>query len=302
MNIVVWGSGSCSTIEAIVQNQKQLDSTGKGSPYRVAALVTDNQDSKAHVIAAREGIPIIYNDLSLFMALNGLDPSNKKQRKSEMMRTAYDARTAEMLLYSSEQHGFRIDLNCLAGYMLKIYPPITRRFPGRIMNSHPADLSIVDENGRRKYTGDNAVLEAIVAGEKETRTSIHIVRDEVDNGEILVQSSPLKVPEKALIFMAEFAELAPEEFRKNLLERYYESRKTKKGLRNFSPADLRRHIAMSMTAPTYQELQKIRCDYPAYIFAIEETARGNFALEHSGNERMDVFYRSEKMPPCGVRL
>ena len=51
---------------------------------------------------------------------------------------------------------FDIDVIALGGYMsyLTLEPCI---------NVHPADLSILDSKGKRKYVGDNAVVDAMVA-------------------------------------------------------------------------------------------------------------------------------------------
>jgi phosphoribosylglycinamide formyltransferase-1 len=49
------------------------------------------------------------------------------------------------------------------------------------------------EGGRRKYTGDYAVRDAILAGESVLRATTHIVREEVDGGEILMVSAPVRV-------------------------------------------------------------------------------------------------------------
>jgi folate-dependent phosphoribosylglycinamide formyltransferase PurN len=65
-------------------------------------------------------------------------------------------------------------------------------YEARVINVHPADLS-VKVDGRRRYTGMNAVRDAILAGEKTLRSTTHIVRPEVDYGEILMRSSPIEV-------------------------------------------------------------------------------------------------------------
>ena len=60
------------------------------------------------------------------------------------------------------------------------------------INIHPADLS--KEEKERKYTGLHAVEDALREGEKELRSTTHIVNDTIDGGEILLisDSSVLK--------------------------------------------------------------------------------------------------------------
>jgi folate-dependent phosphoribosylglycinamide formyltransferase PurN len=61
------------------------------------------------------------------------------------------------------------------------------------INVHPADLSIKNSDGTRKYTGDHAVRDAILAGEEYIRSSTHIIEEKVDYGKILLISAPLPI-------------------------------------------------------------------------------------------------------------
>ena len=61
------------------------------------------------------------------------------------------------------------------------------------INVHPADLSVVDGNGRRRYTGDKAVAKALQAGERFIRATTHILEEKVDYGKVLMVSAPLEV-------------------------------------------------------------------------------------------------------------
>jgi len=70
--------------------------------------------------------------------------------------------------------------------------PLLDCYSGRIINVHPADLSIM-EGEDRIYIGIHVVKDAILAGEKEIRATTHIVREKVDHGEILVISKPVPV-------------------------------------------------------------------------------------------------------------
>jgi len=303
MDIVAFGSGSCSTIEKIIERQHLLQSMSGERSFRVAALVTDNIDSKAHKIARREGIPLVHNNLERFMKENGLDPENAKDRKDPEMRMAFDERTKEMLLRSGEKHGFGIDVIALAGYMLKLNAPILDCFAGKIINSHPADLSIFREDGKRRYTGANAVRDAIIAGEKETYTTIHLVRKEVDAGEILVRSRPLPVDRIAFDMLKN---LVMDRFDVNsanmILKNEYERKRVPEEKRVYNSSALFDVYAERLILKPHQELQKERCDYPAYLFALDEIARGNFALEHEGNALKTVVYKGENLPYSGFRL
>ncbi|MBW2965404.1 hypothetical protein KY363_08155 [Candidatus Woesearchaeota archaeon] len=302
MDVVCWGSGSCTTIEAILARQSELEREGNHL-FRVAALVTDNTDSRVHEIAGLRGLPVVYVDFMEFVKDFGLDPSNRKDRKDPQMRVEYDQRVLETLVTASGEYAFSIDLNCLAGYMLALHAPITGYFQHRMINSHPADLSVLDAEGHRRYTGDNAVLDAILAGEDKTFTSVHVVRDQVDAGEILVRSAGIDVDMGKVWLVNDIIQEMEPDARRLWLERHYEQKRTKKSLRTFEDAHLRRLLLSRHVAPQHQAMQKIRCDYPAYLFAIEGIAKGEFALRSNDDSTLrSVIYRGEQMPYCGVQL
>jgi len=85
-----------------------------------------------------------------------------------------------------------VDFIALGGYMSIISRPLLDMFPGRIINVHPADLSVM-EGGKRKYVGLHAVRDAMLAGERYLYSSTHVVRERVDEGEILMRSRPVEV-------------------------------------------------------------------------------------------------------------
>ena len=70
--------------------------------------------------------------------------------------------------------------------------PLLDRYDGKIINVHPADLTVT-LNGERRYIGVHTCRDAILAGEKEIRSTTHVVREKVDNGEILVVSKPVPI-------------------------------------------------------------------------------------------------------------
>jgi len=61
------------------------------------------------------------------------------------------------------------------------------------VNVHPADLRILDKGGRRRFVGPHAVRDAIMAGEKQLRSSTHLVSEKADQGAILMVSQPVPV-------------------------------------------------------------------------------------------------------------
>lgn len=80
----------------------------------------------------------------------------------------------------------KIDWVILAGFLLKIPVELTKAFPDRMVNIHPALLP--------KYGGKGMygmyVHEAVkAAGEKETGITIHLVNENYDEGRIVFQAT-----------------------------------------------------------------------------------------------------------------
>ena len=80
---------------------------------------------------------------------------------------------------------WRVDLIVLAGYMRVLKNP--SKFPCPIINIHPSLLP--------KYKGLHAVEQAMEAGETMTGCTVHYVNEELDGGEIIIQSQVPILPD-----------------------------------------------------------------------------------------------------------
>ena len=69
----------------------------------------------------------------------------------------------------------------LAGFMRILAPAAIRRFPNRILNTHPALLPA--------FPGAHAVAQALAHGVTLTGITIHLVDEEVDHGPIVYQEA-----------------------------------------------------------------------------------------------------------------
>jgi phosphoribosylglycinamide formyltransferase-1 len=94
-------------------------------------------------------------------------------------RAAYFERVADEM----DRRGVRVV--CLAGFLLKVEPNFIRRFPGRILNIHPALLPKFGGKGMWGHHVHEAVL---AAGERESGCTVHLVDEEYDHGAVLSQS------------------------------------------------------------------------------------------------------------------
>jgi folate-dependent phosphoribosylglycinamide formyltransferase PurN len=105
-------------------------------------------------------------------------------------RREYDARTATLLAGA--------DVVLLLGYLFILTEPMLDAFPNRILNIHDADLLLRRPDGGPRYPGLHSTRDAIIAGERETRSSAHIVTSELDGGPVVARSRAFPVAPFAL--------------------------------------------------------------------------------------------------------
>ena len=97
---------------------------------------------------------------------------------------------AGVLLQKLQQEN--IDWVILAGFLLKIPVELTRAFPDRMVNIHPALLPKYGGKGMYRSFVHEAVK---AAGEKETGITIHLVNENYDEGRIVFQASVPLTPD-----------------------------------------------------------------------------------------------------------
>jgi folate-dependent phosphoribosylglycinamide formyltransferase PurN len=185
MQVAAPMSGSGTNTKEILRNQQEAKAANKQT-YNLSVIITDNNKDKnrAWEIAKEFGVPhLMYSNFREFSRSHITNPKDMSQRYSYF----------EDLLTNLEGIRPKIDLVALAGYMTIVTEPFLSFFKNRIINVHPADLSIRDANGKAIFVGDHAVRDAILAGQKEIRSSTHFVTKEVDQGPVLLISKPVPV-------------------------------------------------------------------------------------------------------------
>lgn len=80
----------------------------------------------------------------------------------------------------------KIDWVILAGFLLKIPVELTRAFPDRMVNIHPA---LLPKYGGKGMYGMHVHEAVKAAGEKETGITIHLVNENYDEGRIVFQAT-----------------------------------------------------------------------------------------------------------------
>lgn len=147
--LVVLASGTGSLLAAL------LEAATGDWPGRVVAVGVD-RDCPAEGIARDAGIPTFAVRLS-----------------AHPDRIAWDGALTE----ATAAH--EPDLVVSAGFMKILGPQFLARFPGRVVNTHPALLP--------SFPGAHAVPDALAYGVKVTGTTVHLVDAGVDTGPILAQ-------------------------------------------------------------------------------------------------------------------
>jgi phosphoribosylglycinamide formyltransferase-1 len=134
-----------------------------------AIITTDPAAAKTlqpAVSCVESGVPVICR------------PNVPKRRE----RVSYDAATAELLTRLDVDYVF-----CL-GYLYVLTGPMLAAFPERIVNIHDADLT-----RPLRFPGLHATRDAILAGERATRSTLHLVNEDLDGGPVLYLSDPYAV-------------------------------------------------------------------------------------------------------------
>jgi phosphoribosylglycinamide formyltransferase 1 len=92
-----------------------------------------------------------------------------------------DARDRAMASWL-EEHGVRLVV--CAGYMHLLRPVFLERFPGRVVNVHPAPLP--------EFPGAHPLEDVLAAGAPNAAATVHFVDSGVDTGEVIA-SEPVPV-------------------------------------------------------------------------------------------------------------
>lgn len=137
---------------------------------RLVAFVATDPANRDLARVADAGVPAAVRDIRAFYGTAGLP------LKDLDLRRAFDHQTAVLL---AEQHP---DLIITCGYLHILTAPLLETYRGRIVNVHDSDLP--------SYPGLHATRDAVIAGERSTRSVVHVVTPDVDTGPVLVRSWP----------------------------------------------------------------------------------------------------------------
>lgn len=184
LRVTVFFSGGASGLRYLAEHDPNYN-----HEYEVVGAFTDTPDAAGVDLVKSLDIPLESNDIKMFYRERDADIRDLDVRRE------FDSQTRDAI------QGWDADLILLSGYMRILTQPVVEQHP--IINVHPADLRI-EREGDRAYTGFDPVWDAVVAGEKETRSSVHFVTEDVDDGPVLVVSRAFEVHRELADTLHEF--------------------------------------------------------------------------------------------------
>ncbi|MEQ8625351.1 MAG: phosphoribosylglycinamide formyltransferase [Vicingaceae bacterium] len=150
--IAIFASGAGSNAAKIIEYFEV-----KTTMVSVDCIVTNQQEAGVYEVATKHNVPIFY------LSNAAIEVGN------------------EVLTLLKER---KIEWIVLAGFLRKIPAIIIQSYPDRIINLHP---SLLPKFGGKGMYGKKVHQQVIESGETESGISIHLVNEEYDKGEIILQ-------------------------------------------------------------------------------------------------------------------
>ncbi len=144
-------SGTGSNMAALLYASRAGD-----CPYEIALVASNNPDAPGLALAAAEGVTTF------------------ARSHKGMARADFDA------LIDAQLRAAAVEFVALAGYMRLLSPGFVADWQGRMLNIHPSLLPA--------YKGLDTHARALAAGDAHAGCSVHLVTQELDDGEVLAQT------------------------------------------------------------------------------------------------------------------
>ncbi len=207
--IAVLISGTGSNMAALVYAAKH-----PACPFEIVLVASNNPDAPGLTLAAGEGIPTFAHP------------------HKGMTRVDHDALMDAAIRKSGAEYV------ALAGYMRILSPGFVQGWAGRMLNIHPSLLP--------KYRGLHTHERALEAGDSHGGVTVHLVTEELDDGEILGQTPVAILPGDTADSLAARVLIAEHQLYARVLSEYVG--------RNFDPVWLTQQVrALAMAEPEAEE-------------------------------------------------
>ena len=151
--------------------------SGRGSNLRAICAAIDEGACAANIVA-------VVSDRKRAAALEFAEARGIATRVVSLRKG--DDRNLWNDYLATEVAAFEPDLVVLAGFMRVLGSPLLDRFPGRIINVHPALLP--------SFPGHNGPQDALDGGVRVSGCTVHVVDSGVDTGPIIAQAAVPVLP------------------------------------------------------------------------------------------------------------
>jgi len=197
MNLIIFVSGSGGNLNAAIELAKT------SNLIRIIGVVSDRKNIQALKIAKLNNITTITYEFKKICGASNY-PINSQQHKEykeccEVLhnKILFDIQNIEI------RYKITIDLLVLSYHRI-ISGELLHYFDGRIINQHPADLTILDEENSRKYINMHGLEKSIENMEPYTRTSTILINKGIDEGSILAQGEKIRNTYNKNIILKEY--------------------------------------------------------------------------------------------------
>ena len=147
-NTAIFISGRGSNLQNLINFSKK-----KNSPIKIILVVSNNKSAKGLKFAKNNNIP--------FLICNFKNKVSSEKKIIKRLKTN------------------KIELICLAGFMIILTSNFIKKYNKTILNIHPSLLP--------KYKGLNTHERVINNNEKFTGSTVHLVNAKLDSGKIILQ-------------------------------------------------------------------------------------------------------------------
>ncbi|MEW6321083.1 MAG: formyltransferase family protein [Acidobacteriota bacterium] len=147
-----------------------------GAAYALVGVISSEHHYADGATCASHDVPVRHRPIRAFHR------AARAALSDRTVRERFDEALAEALA------AWRPDVVLCCGYLYVLTAPVLDRWPGAVFNLHHSDMLDRDAARRPRYPGLRAVRDAIVAGAVETRTSVHVVTDALDDGPVVMRS------------------------------------------------------------------------------------------------------------------
>jgi len=177
MRVAVFLSGSGTNFIALYEEQKRLEKAGEKNYGRIDVVFTNVPNCKGSQIAEEYGIPVAGLSSKRYFDLLNKDPNDDETRDY------YDA-----AVISAVEQICSPDIIVLAGYRRRMGSLFLNRYKNRVINLYPGDIT-------KDYLvkGVDSWVQAIRAGEKATKCTVFLQKENQRFGPALLQSKPISL-------------------------------------------------------------------------------------------------------------